>query len=71
MVSNSLKTVYCVLHDNQKFGETPILKMEILKQDYISHKQLVDFRHRLERFINDEFDRMKYKPEHSGAWPGG
>ena len=69
MVSNSLKTVYVCLHDGQKFGETPILKMEILKQDYVSHKQLMDFRHRLERFIDIEFEQMKHKLEYSGAWP--
>lgn len=68
-MNNTIKTVYVVIHDGQKFGETPILKMEILKQDYISHKQLVDFRHRLERFIDDEFEKMKHKPEYSGVWP--
>lgn len=68
---NTIKTVYVCMHDSQQEGDPHLLKMEILKKDYVSHEQFIAFRHRLERFINDEFDRMKYKPEYNGAYPNG
>ena len=65
---NSIKTVYVCIHDGQKYGETPILKMEINKQTYITHKQLIHFRHRLERFIENELEELNHKPDNSGAF---
>lgn len=69
MVNFTLKTVYCCLHDAPRFGEEPIVKMEIHQQGYISHQQLVEFRHRLENYIEAELHKLVHKVEYNGAWP--
>lgn len=61
--------MYVVLHDAEKFGDTPIMpKIEILLQEYISHRQLILFGHNLERYIKFELEKMKHKPEYSGTY---
>ena len=66
---NTLKTVYICMHDSQCEGDPHLLKMEMLKRDYISHDQFIAFRHRLEKYIENEFEHMKHKPEYNGSWP--
>ncbi len=69
MVSHTLKTIYVVLHDAQHFGDEPTFKMEIHKKEYVSHKQLQEFRHRLESYIDNELNKLVHKPEYNGTWP--
>lgn len=69
MEPHGIKTIYVVLHDAPKFGETPIIKMEINKQAYITHKQLIELRRKIENFLEQELDNMNHKVEYNGAWP--
>lgn len=67
MVGNTIKTVYVCLHDAPTFGATPIIKMEITKHGYISHKQLINLRHNLEAYIDEQVRTLN--PDNNGAWP--
>ena len=68
---HTIKTIHVCIHDAPQFGDTPVFKTEIHCQAYISHKQLVEFRHRLEVHIKAELEHLTRKPDYSGAWPNG
>ena len=70
-MNNTLKTIYCVLHDAQKFGETPAFKLEINIQEHFSHRQMIILRDRLESYIAHEVKFMQHKTEYNGAYPNG
>lgn len=70
-MKNTIKTVYVCMHDSQGEGDPHLIKMEILKRDYVSHEQFIAFRHRLEKYIENEFYCMKDKREYNGAYPNG
>jgi len=71
MVAHTKKTIYVCLHDAEKFGETPVLKLEINIQEHFSHRQMIILRDRLESYIAHEVKFMQHRPEYNGAYPNG